>query len=148
MPGGRIKCSSESDKILHISLQNTRKYNVAITWTRNAAPGASDHDVSATRHNTTMFRVKFPILVMDLSGRKGKSDNSAFFRTWMINQFNQALDRMLLHGEWCSWNCLLRVHFIVSFIDVRDSFSQGLCLTELITRANKYIKPVVRTSFF
>jgi len=56
--------------------QNTRKYNVAITWTPNAAPGASDHDVSATRHNTTMFRVGFPILVMDLSGRKGKPDNS------------------------------------------------------------------------
>jgi len=58
--------------------QNTRKYNVAVTWTRNAAPGASDHDhdVSATRHNTAMFRVEFPILVMVLSGRKGKSDNS------------------------------------------------------------------------
>ena len=63
--------------------QNT---NVAITWTRNAAPGASDHNVSATRHNTTMFRVEFPILVMDLSGREGKSDSSKCTPSYLDDQ--------------------------------------------------------------
>lgn len=39
-----------------------------------------------TRHNTTMFRVEFPILVMEFSWRKGKSDNSKCTPSYLDDQ--------------------------------------------------------------